>query len=140
MKTVTIEQWERLTIEVEKQTDGPPLIRIEGVLHPAQAAQVCDAWPRRPALPLRCTSTTRWTMTARHQQLAMFDEPRGPQSATWAVVWGRRQPLEATVKRAVTTYYQSAGRLPAALRCAAVSWRTCAPPCASWSCTPWPSG
>ena len=60
MKTVTIEQWERLTIEVEKQPDGPPLIRIEGVLHPAQAAQVCDAWPRRPALPLqRCTSTTR---------------------------------------------------------------------------------
>ena len=43
MKTVTIEQWERLTIEVEKQPDGPPLIRIEGVLHPAQAAQVCDA-------------------------------------------------------------------------------------------------
>ena len=58
-------------------------------------------------------------MTARHQQLAMFDEPRGPQSATWAVVWGRRQPLAATVKRAVTTYYQSAGRLPAALRCSA---------------------
>ena len=36
------------------------------------------------------------------------------------MVWGRRQPLEATVKRAVTTYYQSAGRLPTALRCAAV--------------------
>ena len=35
------------------------------------------------------------------------------------MVWGRRHPLEATVKRAVTTYYQSAGRLPAALRCAA---------------------
>jgi hypothetical protein len=43
MKTVTIEQWERLTIEVTEQTDGPPLIRIEGTLHPAQAAQVCDA-------------------------------------------------------------------------------------------------
>jgi hypothetical protein len=56
-------------------------------------------------------------MTAR--QLTMFDEPRGPQAATWAVIWGRRQPLAATVKRAMTTYYQSAGRLPAALRCAA---------------------
>ena len=43
MKTVTIEHWERLTIEVEKQPDGPPLITIEGTLHPAQAAQVCDA-------------------------------------------------------------------------------------------------
>ena len=53
------------------------------------------------------------------QQLAMFDEPRDAQSATWAVIWGRRHPLEATVKRAVTTYYQSAGRLPAALRCSA---------------------
>ena len=43
MKTITIEHWERLTIEVAEQTDGPPLIRIEGVLHPARAAQVCDA-------------------------------------------------------------------------------------------------
>ena len=43
MKTITIERWERLTIEVTEQPDGPPLIRIEGVLHPAQAAQVCDA-------------------------------------------------------------------------------------------------
>ena len=58
-------------------------------------------------------------MTAQHRQLTMFDEPRGPQGATWTVIWGRYKPLEVTVKRAVTTYYQSAGRLPAALRCAA---------------------
>ena len=49
----------------------------------------------------------------------MFDEPRGPQAATWAVIWGQGKRLEETVKRAVTTCYQSIGRLPTALRCLA---------------------
>jgi hypothetical protein len=57
-------------------------------------------------------------MTGR--QLAMFDAPAPPQGATWAVIWGRGKPLEETVKRAVTACYQETGRLPAALRCAAV--------------------
>ena len=54
-----------------------------------------------------------------NHQLTMFDEPQPAHGATWAVIWGRRQPLETTVKCAVTAHYQSTGRLPAALRCSA---------------------
>ena len=54
-----------------------------------------------------------------NHQLTMFDAPRDDQGATWAVIWGRRQPLETTVKRAVTKHYQETGQLPAALRCSA---------------------